>query len=529
MDDLIDFEQRLAADLERLAGPRRPVDAMAISRSVTTAARSRPWSIITRRAQRPLREETVGGRSRTMFGLFRYAAAAVIVALFGAYLLADLPQRPPDPVPASTSGELVPTGLEMVVPPRSQGYGYQVVRDANGDVWSLGEQLRRFSDRDGTLTLTGEWGLVDDAAFSGIWMLAPAQGAGVWLVGSDIRHFDGTRFVDVVEVPVGGPTGLAEAPDGTLWAAVEGGVVRWDGSSWNDMGVGYEADILGIDALGGVWVNDGSDSGPTHPGVSRFDGTSWRTHGTVDHPRLDGFDFGSLGVTSNGTVYLPANGALLAFDGLTWSELPHAPYMGEMGLISVGPDDALWLADGETVYSRPTDGSLEAVDGPTSGLTGITSLVALDEGALVSTADGLHRFAGGVTTTAWRAESQAGPSSSWPSGIAADSGTWLADEAGVWRCLVPATEDGCQLIDEGLPEVRGEGVASVTLAPDGTPWATGPFGTARLDGDRGCGGHCRTLEQDDRAWSGLFHQFQTWPCQGPRPRPPALLPPLFPW
>jgi hypothetical protein len=115
MDDLTLFEQRLAADLDVLAGQRRPVDAMVISRAVAAGDSSRPWSIVTRRTRRPAPDGPAGRRSRTMFGTLRSVAAAVIMALFGGYLLMNLPTQDPDQAPATASADLVPTGAQEIV------------------------------------------------------------------------------------------------------------------------------------------------------------------------------------------------------------------------------------------------------------------------------------------------------------------------------------------------------------------------------------------------------------------------------
>jgi hypothetical protein len=158
--------------------------------------------------------------------------------------------------------------------------------------------------------------------------------------------------------------------------------------------------------------------------------------------------------------------------------------MAEPGLTSVGPDGTFWLADGEAIYSRSPDGSLETVDDPAGGLSDIAGLVALSDGALVSTTGRLHWLRDGTMATIWQVGSQAGPNGNvFPSMIATDSGAWIGDGTGVWRCPAPATVDGCRLMDEGMPELRGDEGVSVALAPDGTLWATGPGGTARLDGE----------------------------------------------
>ena len=83
MGEMTAFERQLASRLQRKAGPPRSVDAMAIARAATTTTRR--W------------------RVQTMFSATKFAMAAVIVALFGGFLLSGvLTQQPGDePIPAA--------------------------------------------------------------------------------------------------------------------------------------------------------------------------------------------------------------------------------------------------------------------------------------------------------------------------------------------------------------------------------------------------------------------------------------------
>jgi len=91
MDDMTAFERQLAARLERKAGPRRAVDALAIARSATAS-----------------RSPT--GRFQTMFSATKFVVAGVIVALFGGFLLTSVMTQPRDdsraPVGAQASRPL---------------------------------------------------------------------------------------------------------------------------------------------------------------------------------------------------------------------------------------------------------------------------------------------------------------------------------------------------------------------------------------------------------------------------------------
>jgi dipeptidyl aminopeptidase/acylaminoacyl peptidase len=71
MEDPTTFEDRLAIGLERLAGPRRPVDTMAITQVASTSA----WT----------------SKTRSMVNVTRFAIAAAVVALFGGFVLVAQP------------------------------------------------------------------------------------------------------------------------------------------------------------------------------------------------------------------------------------------------------------------------------------------------------------------------------------------------------------------------------------------------------------------------------------------------------
>lgn len=399
---------------------------------------------------------------------------------------------------ADAATELQPTGAERVVG-RSM-IPFSVVQDGRGDVWALGDGLMRFSEVDGELQQTGDWSIADDTAFA-TWHMAPARDGGVWLGGSTtgggpstrgeptIRRFDGDRFTDVIEAPSGDLRELVEAPDGALWAVAGNGdqphasVWRWGGSSWTDMQAGRTLGSLAIDEQGRAWILQGTFRGPTVRGVAVFDGTSWRTYGADDHPRLAGGDYGSLRVTPAGEVFVGTPEALLAFDGTTWKRLPEGAISGDR-MIFVAPDGTLWVITMSDVFRRPPGGSFERVKGPQGGWTDISSVTALRDGALVGGGAGLHRIKDDTVSTVWSPPPVPLADPYGPGVLTTDAAIWTSDMAGVWRCPVPLDDAGCQLVAEGLPSRPAEDMASIASAPDGTLWATGSRGTARLEGDR---------------------------------------------
>lgn len=112
----------------------------------------------------------------------------------------------------------------------------QFVVDGTGAMWVGGQwQLTRLDPATGA---AHTWTVSDDMAFGQIELLAPAAGAGVWLVAGDrVRHFDGQRFVTDLQVPTRvyvsgkGPRAMGHIHDlldsGTgLWLSLHD--VGWD-------------------------------------------------------------------------------------------------------------------------------------------------------------------------------------------------------------------------------------------------------------------------------------------------------------
>jgi hypothetical protein len=94
MDDMTAFEQRLAADAVRAAGPPQPVDVAAVFASATT--QSPKW------------------RFQSMFSATKFVVAGVIVALFGGFLVSGvLTQQGEEPLPAAVAS---PSGSPEAVP-----------------------------------------------------------------------------------------------------------------------------------------------------------------------------------------------------------------------------------------------------------------------------------------------------------------------------------------------------------------------------------------------------------------------------
>jgi ligand-binding sensor domain-containing protein len=191
----------------------------------------------------------------------------------------------------------------------------------------------------------------------------------------------------------------------------------------------------------------------------------------------------------------PDRGRPLRFDGTTWTPVTDVPPTHGWWSFARAPDGTLLLASEEGAFVQRADGTVEDVD-DRPGDYSARALLALPDGVIFAEEDdGLYVSRGGDATRFW------GPADApildsplrWSELVASPGAVWIAEEDGVWRCDVPAaaSEGGCRFLSEGLPAPAGEPTRlqayfpelSLARSADGTLWATGPAGTARLEGD----------------------------------------------
>ena len=133
---------------------------------------------------------------------------------------------------------------------------------------------------------------------------------------------------------------LEFAPDGHLWAATSGGVVRWNLETGDPTVFGEtdgvpSSEVMAVDAApdGSVWVaGDGW--------IARYDG-SWQVFSSSNTPELDS-QIGGMAVVPNGVVWVDvASEGPLRYDG-TWTQIDPPPEGTWPHSFSVAPDGTLW-------------------------------------------------------------------------------------------------------------------------------------------------------------------------------------------
>jgi len=420
---------------------------------------------------------------------------------------------------------LAATGFETLTP--WTGADGALVADAQVGFWAFGSG--RLTRLDANGRMTASWTFADDAAF-GAGGIVPSQDGGVWLFGGPtIAWFDGERFHDVIAAPpqTSGSSwvgDLAEASDGSLWAATyDGGVFQWDGQSWSSVcrpGTGNEISHLAVDAAGGVWVAPGNATSD----VSYFDGSTWSVPPSdpawlKDPARPNAWTSG-LVAADDGSLWMAAGG-LANFNGKAWTAARStAVDLSGTAALAVAPDGTVWAATGSLKLPGDVDshtgivlalfsGRSWTVYGTAQGLPApepsnwatITAVAASRDVVVAATRDGFYRLSGdrwvrsGPTPEAvglaWpeallTVSSDEAWVGSWDGGLwHLRNGTWTGVPIAGWKpplrvfgvarapdgTLAVATDRGAAVLSKGRWTVLEEREAhAITFARDGAIW-----------------------------------------------------------
>jgi hypothetical protein len=406
---------------------------------------------------------------------------------------------------------LVPTGVEVLTP--WMGGESSLVADAKGGFWAAGSGRLVRLDANGAVTAS--WTFADDARF-GVASIVPAREGGVWLWGGpEVARFDGKQFRDVITAPVTpSPTSwvvdIGEAPDGSLWAAVNAGptdgpanrgaLFHWDGASWTEIcrpQPSVTVAHLAVDAAGNVWVGDDLPFAD----VSRFDGTTWSTPPsdpawTADRGGVNAWPV-SLVAADDGSLWL-AFGGLGHHQAKTWtSAATDAVDLSATVSLAAAPDGSAWLAtdsvsmpgdqwgphtDTGIAVAHVDGGSwtvYDSADGlpapqPSSWAT-ITAVAASRETVIAATRDGFYRLAGDRWVRV--GPRPAAAALAWPQKLLAVSGreAWAATDDGLWH-----VRNGTWTRVPVAGWKRPMRAFDVARAPDGTVAVATEKGTAIL-------------------------------------------------
>lgn len=466
--------------------------------------------------------------TRTLHRALVAEAASLALVLLGCGSQPTSPATGSSGAPSGAAGapgsDLVPTGLVMAglgTPPK------QLVADGTGAAWVRGPWNLTRIDADSGRSQT--WDAAEDGVFAAADLrLAPATGAGVWLIlGTRVRFFDGLRFpvdldvpaaflADLDSAPTSGGQGPVTAPgvldvaqvDDRVWMSIgkvpvsphDGNaqplrVVVHSAGQWSSQEVPLGA--LSADASAGAWAL-GESSGAGFPSVWRWDGNRW-----LEAP---------LGIQNSWPVQVAAGPAgqswvlchqcagagneqpgLLRFDGQQWlqafgpSSVKWLRVQSVDGSgtprrrLAVAPDGAAWVAGPSGVGRFEVDGSVRRY-GVGQGIEPVLGrdIVTVAGEVLVLDDRGLYRLEGKRFQRVWRDRAQAVPGNdSYPARsvlpVSGDRAWSVADlsgrRPGTW---LSRYRDG--------KWIKVRAATGAILARDGAVWARTDKGLLRIKG-----------------------------------------------
>jgi len=117
---------------------------------------------------------------------------------------------------------------------------------------------------------------------------------------------------------------IAEDNDGVMWFATEGGILSFDGVTWNKFTTEYttEDDLYYKTVTSVAIAHDGSKWFATYGGVSRFDGTTWTNYTKENSGLVDNIIYSIL-VDLKGVIWFRSDHFIVSFDGTKWESYPY--------------------------------------------------------------------------------------------------------------------------------------------------------------------------------------------------------------
>ncbi len=184
------------------------------------------------------------------------------------------------------------------------GNAYSLAIAPNGDLWYGSDYAMIFRMHDGVWTQ-----FKMDEVFNWVQSIAVTSDGTVWagLTGADCYRFDGASWSK--RGPQGGHSMIVDR-DGVLWAAVNGGIARFDGTAWVTNQPADPPENMWIQSLAAGW--DDAIWVATSAGAYRFRDGEW-THYTTDNG-LPSNTVRHIAASSNGQVWFATDKGLVLMD-----------------------------------------------------------------------------------------------------------------------------------------------------------------------------------------------------------------------
>ncbi len=186
------------------------------------------------------------------------------------------------------------------------------------------------------------------------------EGSPIWLgtFGAGLFKYDGTSWIHYhPRLTPGMPDSFIHAiaidAQGRKWLATDQGVVRWDGTTWTNLGLWGPIQTVYIDPTGTVWAAQSGSAGR----VYRYNPATNSWIQVLDYPTYDfAYSGGELWVATQDTGvirYNPTTGAVTYFINRATSNLPpgsvRAIATDDQGRVFIG-----MLTSGFCVYAPTT-------------------------------------------------------------------------------------------------------------------------------------------------------------------------------
>ena len=358
---------------------------------------------------------------------------------------------------------------KTVAPPQSVGAAItSLLIDVSGRLWAgAGDSVWRVDDPGETM-LVGPSDLpaanVNDMVFAGnaLWAATP----------SGVARFDGRwQWFNAADgLGDNAVSALAEAPDGSVWAAFDTplrGLSRYADDGWRTLTCPTAAPtgarvLAAAQTPEALWF-------ATEAGVSRFDGAAWQAYGVSDG--LPGGPIIAL-VADGEAVWAGNENGVARLEGETWKQVSAAP----VERLAVAPGQPPWAWGGGRLYRLGDAEPGAALPLPTA----VRALAATGGAAWLATADGVLRYDGdwsvyttddGLPTTDVTAITVAA-GQVWAAASGDSGPIELVQFDGARWQPHPSRDPAAEQLTDNI--VRG-----VAIAPDGDVWLATPAGINR--------------------------------------------------
>ena len=328
-------------------------------------------------------------------------------------------------------------------------------------VWQEGNQQM--------IKFNSEHGLAENVTTS---VVVGIDGA-IWVgtASAGVSRYDGSTWQTYTVadgLPGSAVRDLAVGADGTVWAATDGGIGRFDGRRWFAYNRGSALlQLPSNDVTSLAVANDGvTIFAGTSAGVAQFNGRSWDSLSQTGSQAVNTIQ--DVSITPDGRLWAATVGGLTVYDGSAWQLFTTADGLpnNDIHQIAANADGSVWLgygAQGMGLTRFELSSSVPVITAVTPPNDQIFAISPTDSELWLGSAAGLLRQASG---SGWQTFSPPNdlPTPQITNLIMANGQPWLGSAAGVSRFNGSRWE-----LVEGLPETA---VSSLSTDNRGQLWAT---------------------------------------------------------